>query len=370
MSRLRGSVTIDDVARHVGVAKGTVSRVLNNYTDISDDTRKRILKAVNDLGYQPSATARNLKRGRQDTLGIVIPVGHGSGADPFLAEFIDGIARALDELGLDLLVTTAHSRDHMIETHKRLIARRKVDGFIVTRTEVDDPRIAYLKEHNFPFVAHGRTSDPTGYAWFDIDNAAAFADGVRHLYSLGHERIGFVGSSLDLNFALQRRQGYRKGLETLGLAHDPDLETLQVFSEKGGFAGARELLSLDRPPTALICVTDALAIGAVQFCREIGLKAGSDVTVIGYDGLPVGEYLDTPLTTFSQSAQEAGARVARMLIQVLDGKDPTSLQALAQANLIRRASDGAPSMTPEALAGVLRDRLNSQPLSGNKGEIA
>ncbi|WP_040438993.1 LacI family DNA-binding transcriptional regulator [Roseibium aggregatum] len=82
MSRLRDSVTIDDVARHVGVAKGTVSRVLNNYTDISDATRKRILKAVQDLGYQPSATARNLKRGRQDTLGIVIPVGHGSGADP------------------------------------------------------------------------------------------------------------------------------------------------------------------------------------------------------------------------------------------------------------------------------------------------
>lgn len=368
MSRMRGSVTIDDVARHVGVAKGTVSRVLNNYNDISDETRKRILKAVKDLGYQPSATARNLKRGRQDTLGIVIPVGHGNGADPFLSEFIDGIARALDELGLDLLVTTAHSRDHMIETLKRLIARRKVDGFIVTRTEVDDPRIAYLMEHNFPFVAHGRTRDPSSYAWFDIDNEEAFADGVRHLYSLGHERIGFVGGSLELNFSLQRRQGYRKGIEALGLRHDPELETFQALGEKGGFAGAKALLALPEPPTALLCVTDALAIGAVQYCREIGLKVGAGVTVIGYDGLPVGEYLDTPLTTFSQSAQEAGARVARMLIEVLDGKDPTSLQALARAHLIRRASDGAPSMTPEALAGVLRERLNSQPHSGNQGE--
>lgn len=364
MSRTQGSVTIDDVARHVGVAKGTVSRVLNNYTDISEETRKRILKAVRDLGYQPSATARNLKRGRQDTLGIVIPVGHGSGADPFLSEFIDGIARALDELGLDLLVTTAHSREHMIETLKRLIARRKVDGFIVTRTGVNDPRIAYLTEQNFPFVAHGRTGDPSGYAWFDIDNEAAFADGVRHIYSLGHERIGFIGGSLELNFALQRRNGYRQGLEALGVPHDPGLESLQALSEKGGFAGAEALLSLDNPPTALLCVTDALAIGAVQFCRKYGLKAGSDVTVIGYDGLPVGEYLDPPLTTFSQSAQEAGGRVARMLIDVLDGKEPTSLQALAKATLIRRASDGAPSMTPEALSRLLRNRLNQQPHSG------
>jgi len=367
MSRMRGSVTIDDVARHVGVAKGTVSRVLNNYTDISDETRKRILKAVQELGYQPSATARNLKRGRQDTLGIVIPVGNGSGADPFLSEFIDGIARALDEMGLDLLVTTAHSRDHMIETLQRLIARRKVDGFIVTRTEVDDPRIAYLKDQNFAFVAHGRTRDPSGYAWFDIDNEAAFADGVRHLYSLGHERIGLIGGSLDLNFALQRRNGYRQGIEALGLVHDPDLESLQSVGERGGFAGAQELLSQTSPPTALLCVTDALAIGAVQFCRKFGLKVGSDVTVIGYDGLPVGEYLDPPLTTFSQSAQEAGGRVARMLVDVLDGKDPKSLQALAKADLIRRASDAAPSKTPEALAEALRNRLNQQPHSGRKG---
>ncbi|MBN9671824.1 LacI family DNA-binding transcriptional regulator [Roseibium aggregatum] len=368
MSRTRGSVTIDDVARHVGVAKGTVSRVLNNYNDISETTKKRILQAVKDLGYQPSATARNLKRGRQDTLGIVIPVGHGSGADPFLAEFIDGIARALDELGLDLLVTTAHSRDHTIESLKRLIARRKVDGFIVTRTEVDDARIAYLKEHNFPFVAHGRTSDPSGYAWFDIDNEATFADGVRHLYSLGHQRIGFIGGTLELNFALQRLQGYRQGLEALGLPRDEELESVQDLSERGGIAGAEALLALPSPPTALLCATDALAIGAIQFCRKFGLKPGSDVTVLGYDGLPVGEYLDPPLTTFSQSAQDAGARVARMLVDVLDGADPQALQSLARADLIRRASDGAPSMTPEALAGVLRDRLNKQPHSGNKGE--
>ena len=147
-----------------------------------------------------------------------------------------------------------------------------------------------------------------------------------------------------------------------------DLETIQTLSEKGGIAGAEALLKQEQPPTALLCVTDALAIGAIQFCRKFGLKPGADVTVIGYDGLPVGEYLDPPLTTFSQSAQEAGGRVARMLIDVLDGKAPASLQALAKADLIRRASDGAPSKTPEALAEVLRDRLIQQPHSGSKGD--
>ncbi|WP_289032336.1 substrate-binding domain-containing protein [uncultured Roseibium sp.] len=354
MTGSRGSVTIEDVARHVGVAKGTVSRVLNNYTDISSETRERILKAVKDLGYQPSSTARSLKRGRLDTLGIVMPVGRGRGADPFLSEFIDGIARALDDLDRDLLVTTAHSGRHMLETHERLIARRKVDGFILTRTEVNDPRIEFLQARRFPFVAHGRTSDPRTYAWYDIDNEDTFVSGVKHIVALGHRRIGLVGGPRDLNFACQRRAGYRRGLELCGLEVDSALEVEEPLTEVGGVEGARRLLGLHMPPTALFCVTDALAIGAMRLCRDLGLRVGEDVTIIGYDGLPVGAYVDPPLTTFSQSAQSAGGQIARMLIDLIEGTEPAQRQKLAQAELIRRASDGPPAKTPEELAQVLR----------------
>jgi LacI family transcriptional regulator len=145
---------------------------------------------------------------------------------------------------------------------------------------------------------------------------------VRHIYSLGHSRIGFLGGSLELNFALQRRDGYRAGLEALGVRHDPALETLRGPERRRRFCwSAQALLSgNDLPPTALLCVTDALAIGAIQYCRKHGLTVGSDVTIIGYDGLPVGDYLEPPLTTFSQSASEAGSRVARMLIDFSTAK--------------------------------------------------
>ncbi len=354
MTRDRGSVTIEDVARHVGVAKGTVSRVLNNYTDISQATRDRILKAVKDLGYHPSSTARSLKRGRQDTLGIVIPVGQGRGADPFLSEFIDGVARALDELDYDLLITTSHSADHVLETHERLIARRKVDGFILTRTEVDDPRVSFLLSRNVPFVAHGRTGHSRQYSWFDIDNEAAFVEGVEHLVKLGHRRIGFIGGPEDLNFARQRIAGYQLGLKNTGIDTDAELATVQALGEQGGVDGARQLLSLDRPPTAILCVTDAVAIGAMKHCRERGLAVGSDVTIIGYDGLPVGAYVDPPLTTFSQSTQAAGGQIARMLIDVIENNKAEPRQELAHAELLKRASDGPPSKSPEELAAVLK----------------
>ncbi|MEJ8473655.1 LacI family DNA-binding transcriptional regulator [Roseibium algae] len=354
MAGSRGSVTIEDVARHVGVAKGTVSRVLNNYTDISAGTRERILAAVKELGYYPSSTARSLKRGRQDTLGIVVPVGGGRGADPFLSEFIDGIARALDELDRDLLVTTANSAQHVLETHERLIARRKVDGFILTRTEVNDPRIDFLQLRRFPFVAHGRTSDPRSFAWLDVDNEATFINGVEHLVGLGHQRIGFIGGPGDLNFACQRRDGYRNGLQNAGIILEPSLEVEQALTEEGGVEGARQLLALETPPTALLCVTDALAIGAMRLCRDRGLRVGEDVTIIGYDGLPVGAYVEPPLTTFSQSAQSAGGKIARMLIDVIEGTDPATRQELAQADLVRRSSDGPPAKTPQELAKALR----------------
>ncbi|MXN66583.1 LacI family DNA-binding transcriptional regulator [Stappia sp. GBMRC 2046] len=348
MPRTKGSVTIEDVARLAGVAKGTVSRVLNNYGDTSAETRDRILQAVERLEYQPSAAARKLKRGRVDTLGIVLPAGQGEHADPFLSEFLDGIAQALDLSDRDLLVTTAHSDEHAVTVHDRLIRSRKVDGFIVTRTQGDDPRIGLLLQRGFPFVAHGRTKE-TDFAWYDVDNERAFLDAVRHVVALGHRRIGFLGGPVRMNFAIQRKAGYRRGLAEAGIAHDPALEIACELNEMSGAEAARTLVHLDEPPTALVCVTDTLAIGAIEALRALGLAIGRDVTVIGYDGLPVGAYIDPPLTTFSQSAHAAGARAAQMLIDVIEGVDPLERQELVRADLVKRASDGPPEKTPKEL---------------------
>lgn len=361
---LPGSVTITDVARYVGVAKGTVSRVLNNYTDISPETRERILKAVKELGYEPSSTARNLKRGRQDTLGIVLPIGPQGGADPFLAEFVDGIARELDSLNKDLLITTANSSEQMLQKMDRLIARRKVDGFILTRTEVDDPRVRFLLERKFPFVLHGRIgaegSAEGNYAWYDIENADTFALGVKHLNALGHIDIGFIGGPRNLNFAYQRKAGYRSAMRELGQDCSRLLVTDCPLTEEGGYAGAKALLSREAPPTALLCSTDALAIGAMRCCKDHGLTVGRDISVVGYDGLPVGGYTDPPLTTYSQCAQAAGGKVANMLIQVVGGTNPAALQFVEPAYLVRRKSDGPPMKSPDQIAEIVRRKAKSE----------
>ncbi|KZK79356.1 Catabolite control protein A [Pseudovibrio sp. W64] len=349
----RKSVTIGDVARHVGVAKGTVSRVLNNYTDISKATRERVLKAVEELGYRPSSTARNLKRGRVDTFGIVLPLMPGKGADPFLAEFLDGMTRALNAVDKDLLVTTASSMDDAVLAIRRLISSQKVDGFVLTRTATNDPRVDYLLDRGFPFVSHGRTAREGEHPWFDIDNHAAFYSAARKVIAQGHTRIALVMSNPQMNFSRLRIEGFQQGLEEAGLSFEEQLIVETSLDEPGGEQAALQLLHQDRPPTAIICMTDAIAIGVTKIIRRHGLTIGEDVTVIGYDGLPVCEHFDPPLTSFAQEPVLAGSTLAELLTKAISGQPARELQVLAEARLIQRGSDGPPRKTPEELKAHL-----------------
>lgn len=350
----RRHVTIADVARHLGVAKGTVSRALNNYPDVSPQTRKRIAEAAEQLGYRPSSIARKLKAKRADAIGVVLPMADNLLADPFLSEFLDGVSHALDQRGQDLLVSTAPSIQATVQVYERIIAARKVDGLILTRTRTDDPRIQYLRERGFPFATHGQCGLPGGFASFDIDNERAILDAVAHVVLLGHRRIGYIGGPSTFNFSRLRLLGYRKGLRAAGLSCDEDLIVERPLGEEFGHTGADQLMQLPEPPTAIVCISDALAIGALRAVRDLGLTVGSDVTVIGYDGIPVGAYVDPPLTTFSQSMRSAGAKVAGMVMDVIDGAEPDTLSHMGQAVLVRRKSDGPPARSPAELAAHIR----------------
>ncbi len=349
MGPVRHNVTIGDVARRLGIAKGTVSRALNNYPDISPETRMRVLAAVDELGYRPSSIARRLKRGRVETVGIVLPTANAHISDPFLSEFLDGLSQGLGRRDHDLLVATAPDAEGTLAVYERLLAASKVDGMIVTRTLTRDPRIEYLKQRGVPFVAHGRTEDPSGYAWFDIDNEAALELAAAHAIGLGHTRIAYMGAPLDMNFAGLRLSGFKRGLEQAGLTVDPALITETPLDEIEGYEAAKQLLMQPLPPTAILAAVDVLAAGAVKAARQLGLAVGSDVSVIGYDGAPLGRYLEPPLTTLSQSVAEAGAAVAEMMLALIDGAPAHLHQRVAEVSLVRRASDGPPRLTPQEL---------------------
>ncbi|MHA1553999.1 MAG: substrate-binding domain-containing protein, partial [Alphaproteobacteria bacterium] len=285
---------------------------------------------------------RRLARGTVETVGYVLPPHASNRTDPFLSEMLEGISQALAARDWDLVVASPDNPDDELGTYERLVTSGKVSGLILARTLSEDPRISYLLSNDVPFVSHGRTRDPSDYAWLDVDNEKAARDAVAHLAGLGHRQIAMIAAPVFYNFSRLRVEGYRSGMTAHGLPLRDDYLIESDMSAQGGREAVGTLLAIAGPPTAVICVTDLIAIGAMQGARLGGRQVGEDLSVIGYDGLPFGAYTDPPLTTMTQDVIKTGRRATEILLEILDGASPTQFQEISHARLIRRASDGPP----------------------------
>ncbi|PWR02454.1 LacI family transcriptional regulator [Meridianimarinicoccus roseus] len=332
-------VTLRDLANELGLSKGTVSRALNGYRDISPATIRRVQEVSERIGYRPLALAQSIRTGQSRSLGLVLQMEQHDAQRPFLAEFLRGITRTVSAQNWTLTMATAESEEEGLETYLRLIDERKADGFILPRTQRHDPRIALLREAGCPFVLFGRTEDSADCAWFDIRGGRAMHRAVARLVDFGHRRIAFVGADPTYTYAAKRLDGYYEGMAEAGLS--PIVTAGHATAMDGGNALC-ELLDGIIVPTGIICATDLLAIGAVRAAQARGLTVGRDVSIIGYDGSREGQYLDPPLTSFAVDQTAAGARLAELLIARVGGADPKELRETADAVLREGGTDGPP----------------------------
>ncbi len=354
LRRQGGRTTIQDVADALGLSKGTVSRALNNYPDISESTRLRVARKAEAMGYRPLAQAQAIRTGRARSVGLVLSVDAENTQKPFLTDFLDGVSRAASAEHWTLTVATATSQQAGLETIHRLVEERKADGFILPRTRIHDPRVALCKELSVPFVLYGRVADPQGCAWFDIRGEAAMRKAVLRLAAAGHRRIAFVNGGEEYNYSVLRLAGYRRGLAEARLDDTPELIRTGAMTQEAGEAAAEALLGLPRPPTAIIFALDAAALGAFRTARRLGLEIGRELSIIAYDGIPEGAFAAPGLTTFGVDARRAGIRLTEMLIARIRGAAPESLRELADATLVVRGSDGPPQLGSEELARKIR----------------
>lgn len=346
ISPRRDLVSIARLAQHCGLSEGTVSRALNNYPDIAKKTRERVQNAADKLGYRPSSYARGLARGVIETVGFVLPSRSDHISDPFLSEILDGLAAELATHDWDLLLAAVPDGHDEVEVMDRLVRSGKVGAFAVTRIKRHDPRVDYLRSSGVPFVVHGRTEKHDDYSWLDVDSEKAFIDAVNYLVELGHRKIALLGGNLRMNYAWLRRVGFLKAIEQADIELTPDYIIDDVVDDVAAREAMSTLLALPDRPTAVVCVTDAVAIGAIHTIHSAGLKAGREISIIAYDGLPMGAAIDPPLTTMSQASYEAGREVGRMLLKQTNSKSPQISQALWEAKLTLRASANPPVKDP------------------------
>ena len=346
---------ITDVAQRAGTTKGTVSRALNNYTDISPRTKERVLRIAAELGYQPLSQAQSIRTGRAKSLGFILQTHDHDAHRPFLAGFLAGISRSANAQGWDLTLASSDSDQSTLDAIGRLVKERKADGFILPRPLKNDSRIDLLRAENIPFVLFGRTEDHSGCSWYDILGEQAMRDAVVHLHRLDHGRIGFVNGGARYSYSTFRLQGYLDGLAECGMEPDDKLIVGDAVTTVQGPRAATSLLSLERPPTAIVYAVDMAALGLYQAAHELGLEVGRDVSVISYDGIPEGSFARPALTTFSVDRGRAGERLASQLISRICGAAPESQRETEAAVFLRRESDRSPFRNSEQLASLIRE---------------
>lgn len=333
-------VSINFLADRLGMSKSTVSRALNDYPDISAQTKVRVRQEANQLGYVPSNTAQKLARGLSSTIGFVIPLGQDLTHAPFLSTFLTSLTEGLADHGLDLLVHGSRLDRDPLDGYRQLLHGGKVDGFVVIRTRADDERIQFLMDSQVPFISHGRTAYCDQHAWFDIDAESAFYEATQLLIDAGHKNIGFLGETQALYSAHLRLNGFRRALQDNGLHGSPVVMTGQL-TDASGYQQGQTLLEEHPEVTAVVCVNDATAFGVIKAVSQSGRSVPRDLSVIGYDNIRYGELFSPPLTTFNNLAPQAGHLISRALVDLLAGDSYLNHQTLWTAEMIQRDSVAA-----------------------------
>ena len=337
-------MSIVHLAKDLGLSVSTVSRALNGYTDVSEITRQRVMARAQALGYKPHPGARRLKSGKSGAVGVVLPsiAQGGQFIDSMYASLLGGMAGTLEAEGYSLMATSHGpcTIEQEIGLYENFIRGGWFDAFVIVRTRLDDPRIALAQQHGVPFVTYGRCLSTRNYAWVDTDNEQAFHLATRRQIDFGHRHIALINGPSEYTFAHLRRAGYERALQEAGLPLRADWVLQGPVTEGSGYALTHTLLQQRERPTALVCATDAIAIGAMAACRGAGLVVGQDVSIIGYGNSEAGSYASPSLSTVAHDIQENGRHLAQVLLSVLGGQSPAALHYLEPVVLMPRSSDG------------------------------
>ncbi len=337
-------MNLKQLAEKLGLSQTTVSRALNDYPEVNEETRARIKKAAIENFYRPNTRAKSLATGLSMTIGHLIPVSTKHEiVNPIFADFIAGAGETYARHGYDMMLSLVEDGNEE-RAYRELKAKGSVDGIIVHSPKMGDPRIALLTEIGLPFVVHGRASHVTeDYSWLDVNNKRAFSRATEFLFSLNHRRIALINGLENLDFAHRRKSGYISAHDGAGVPVDPEMMFSGEMTEVQGYLSTRQALDHVNPPTAFLAASMISGIGVRRAVQERGLVVGKDVSIVIFDDelsyLKNGH--DIPIFTATRSSVHfAGQRSAEMLLQII--KEPASgpLRELLEVDLVVGQSSG------------------------------
>lgn len=345
-------VTVKHIAQRAGVSHPTVSRALHDDPRVAPQTIARIKQIAAELGYVPSAAARSLRTNRTRVVGVLV----NRISDPFYSQVLDGIQNVLSAAGYSIFLSAANTEVTDPESRVlRAIIEHRVEGLVICSMFVSPAHYAQLTASNRPLViAHNLASKDTPHTIYHDDRYGS-AQLTQHLLALGHTRIGFVGNTRKGREVRDRLRGFR---ETVRRAGRQTPAEYIVYENAGApmelSAAVQKLVQLPKPPTALVCYNDAMAIGAMETLRQLGKQVPRDCSVVGFDNISFSAYVHPLLTTFDQPKYELGQVAAQMLLRQLDdtpssaangsaGKRSSQSKLVLRGKLLVRESTAPPA---------------------------
>src|SRR3954471_7575467 len=327
-------MTIADVAEAAGVSVSTVSKVINDRYGVAPETSERVRAIIQEVGYQSSLVAQSLRSQRTSVIGLL-----ADDIEPFSAEVLKGVARALHGTGYDFVVfSDCGQREDHVSWEQRSLARVSAltDGVLLVT-----PSVVSVNSEA-PLVAIDHNVGASGLPSVDADNLKGAGSAVEHLIALGHRRIGFVAGRPDLASARLREQGYRMALQAAGLVFEQELVAVGGVVAPVAHQAAIDLLRLAERPTAIFAANDVSAMEVVSVARSLGLRVPQDLSVVGFDNVPESALCDPPLTTVDQFVQRLGVRAVEMLVSLIEDPTRDPEQVVLQTEPVARGSTPPP----------------------------
>lgn len=337
-------ITIHDVAKEAHVSIATVSYVLNGSRRVSDDTQARVAQAITRLGYRPNVTARNLQASKTHLLGYSWRPISESQFTPVLDYFWQAMAQAAARHDYRVLAFPTATPAEELAVYEEMMLTGQVDGFVLSNTNLEDPRVRALLAAGFPFVAFGRSNPEWDFPWVDVDGSAGVRMATEHLIAQGHRRIACLAWPAASLTGRYRLEGYCEAMTAAGLRVQPAWVTRIENTHDDAYASSQQMLALPpaQRPSAIVALTDLMAMGVVNAATDAGITVGRDLAVVGFDDAPVARFLRPPLTSLRQPVVEVGERLVTMLIDLVNGRSVSEPHLLLQPELIVRASSATP----------------------------
>lgn len=307
-----------DVAKLANVSFMTVSRVINGSPKVREETRRRVLKAIEELSYSPNAAAQALNSRKSRSIGIVFPRKDYLLIAPFCVELCVELEARLQQKGYHLFLGSLAKEDGSRDLAD-LYGEGKVDGLILFAPDLGDKGIKRLAARGLPFVVAFGHAEEEAFPSVDSDNAKGVSLLISHLLGQGHRRIGIVTGPMRERDARDRVLYYRSELGRQGLPFEPGLEFQGDWSLESGYAGLKSLMALPTPPTAIFFSNDQMAIGAIKAAHDLGIRIPGDVSITGYDDIQYASFITPALTTVRQDIRAVGAQVADLILEGAEG---------------------------------------------------